>query len=260
MLSRLLPLLILAALWLIPGQAQAAEAPPAVAEAQTESMEPAIWISGEHVSTRWQERLMRPRPNKPLAAFAVGLGFGVAGGVVGGVIGAPLFFVGVPLVTGTLGAAFGATTGAWLFSGDAPYWFMGVGAALGVSAASILQAGLLFGSVAAAVTVVGLPLAVVLVGAAVGVGLLLMPVGACLAARYHRNNPVPRVRFRPRGLQPIRWRRGEELQPIDEGQSGDERPAADQDESELIVQGATPWEAPVWQPAAAAAGWGGEQL
>lgn len=258
MLSRLLPLLFVAVLWWIPGQAQAAEAPPAVAEAQTETLEPAIWINGEHVSTRWQERLMRTRPNKPLAAFAVGLGFGVAGGLVGGVVGAPLFFVGVPLVTGTLGAAFGATTGAWLFSGDAPYWFMGVGAALGVSAASILQAGLLFGSAAAAVTLVGLPLAVVLVGAAVGVGLLLMPVGACLAARYHRNNPVPRVRFRPRGLQPIGWRRGDENTPVEGGQSGDES-AAEPEESELIVQGATPWEAPVWQPAAAA-GWGGEQL
>lgn len=258
MLSRLLPLLLVVVLCWMPGQAHAAEAPPAVAEAQTESMEPAIWISGEHVSSRWQARLMRPRPNKPLAAFAVGLGMGMVGGAVGGVIGAPLFFVGVPLVTGTLGAAFGATTGAWLFSGDAPYWFMGVGAALGVSAASILQAGLLFGSAAAAITLVGLPLAVVLAGAAVGIGLLLMPVGACFAARYHRKNPVPRVRFRPRGLQPIGWRVGPQ-DPAPPAQGQDSAPKSPEQE-DLIVQSPSPWQAPAWQPAAAAAGWGGEQL
>lgn len=135
----------------------------------------------------------------------------------------------------------GATTGAWLFSGDAPFWFMGVGAALGVSVASIVQAGLLFGSAAAAVTIIGLPLAVVLVGVAAGVGLVLMPVGACIAASYHRKHPVPRVRFRPRGLQPVAL----------SGQRSDPGPAP--------IESA--WELPAWQPAAAAAaGWGGEQL
>ncbi|MFT5584253.1 MAG: hypothetical protein ACI9VR_001838 [Cognaticolwellia sp.] len=239
-LTRALPLLLLAVVLsavglLVPGQAQAAEAPPQVGEASewSQSTEPAIWIHGEHISTRWQARLMRPRPLKPLAAFAVGAGFGLAGGVIGGVVGLPLLVIGMPLVTGTLGAAIGATIGAWLFSGDAPFWFMGVGAALGVSVASIVQAGLLFGSAAAAITIIGLPLAVVLVGVAAGVGLVLMPVGACFAARYHRKHPVPRVRFRPKGLQPV---------------SG----------SAAFIDSA--WELPAWQPAAAAAGWGGEQL
>lgn len=237
-LLRLLLLLMLGIGLLSSRAAQAAEAPPAVAQASQTT--PAIWISGDHVSTRWQARLMRPRPTKPGAALALGLGLGVAGGLVGGVVGAPLFFVGLPLVTGTLGAALGATTGAWLYSGDAPFWFMGVGAALGVSAASLVQAALLFGSAAAAVTIVGLPLAVALVGVAAGVGLVLMPVGACLAALYHRKNPVPGIRFRPQGLQPVAWTM-DPAEPASESSSG-------------------AWEAPAWQPAAAAAGWGGEQL
>lgn len=242
---RVLPLLLMAVALLFPSQVQAAQAPPQLAQAEearpVQPAEPAIWINGEHVSSRWQARLMRPRPLKPLAAFAVGAGFGLAGGVVGGVVGLPLLFVGMPLVTGSLGAALGATTGAWLFSGDAPFWFMGVGAALGVSVASIVQAGLLFGSAAAAVTIIGLPLAVVLVGVAAGVGLVLMPVGACIAASYHRKHPVPRVRFRPRGLQPVAL----------SGQRSDPGPAP--------IESA--WELPAWQPAAAAAaGWGGEQL
>lgn len=242
-LTRVLPLLLLAVAMLFASPAQAAQAPPGVAQAERPAVqpsEPAIWISGEHVSSRWQARLMRPRPLKPLAAFAVGAGFGLAGGVVGGVVGLPLLVVGMPLVTGSLGAALGATTGAWLFSGDAPFWFMGVGAALGVSVASIIQAGLLFGSAAAAVTIIGLPLAVVLVGVAAGVGLMLMPVGACIAASYHRRNPVPGVRFRPRGLQPVAWT----VKPVE--------PAPAPIDSA--------WDLPAWQPAAAAAGWGGEQL
>ena len=238
---RVLPLLLLAVALLTPSQAQAAQAPPELDQVEgVQPTEPAIWINGEHVNSRWQARLMRPRPLKPLAAFAVGAGFGLAGGVVGGVVGLPLLVIGGPLVTGSLGAALGATTGAWLFSGDAPFWFMGVGAALGVSVASIVQAGLLLGSAAAAVTIIGLPLAVVLVGVAAGVGLVLMPVGACIAARYHRKHPVPRVRFRPRGLQPVAWT----VQPRD--------PSPTPIDSD--------WELPAWQPAAAAAGWGGEQL
>ena len=43
------------------------------------------------------------------------------------------------------------------------------------------------------------------VGMAAGIGLVLMPFGACIAAFYHRKQPVPGVRFRPRGLQPVAW-------------------------------------------------------
>ncbi|MED5371498.1 MAG: hypothetical protein VX899_10820 [Myxococcota bacterium] len=178
-------------------QALASEAPP-MRTVETVESAPPIYLSGRHLNPDLQLRLTRERPYRPVAGMALGLGLGLAGGVIGVGIAAPLLIVGLPLalVTGTVGVASGAALGAWRFGGDAPFWWTAVGAGLGMGVAASIQVGLILAGVAAAVTVVGLPVAILLAGGAVAVGLIAMPLGANIAARIHQKRPVPRVLFR----------------------------------------------------------------